>query len=320
MVRRDQARRRRRERSGRERRRCCIWDSSAGTARSPQRSTGTARTQAATPLAGGKFTATLSLSYVKGDAVTVSTPAFLVNPKAPALGVKLTPKYFSPDNDGIDDELFINLSAESLSNFTEWSFEIREPEGTSGNVFWKTGGTGKITDRIIWDGRSLKGELVQAATDYPFTFTVKDDVGMTSVVRGYIPVDVMVIRDGDKFKIAVPSIIFRENKADFIGLPAGHDRQEHAGAQAHRRNPEQVQGIQGRGRRPREQRDRHAERGRNRAHSAFAGARRSHQGLPRRERSLGRTGSPPSAWAARAPSFPGATTTTGGKTAASSSS
>jgi len=85
-------------------------------------------------------------------------------------------------------------------------------------VFWKTGGTGKITDRIIWDGRSLKGELVQAATDYPFTFTVKDDVGMTSVVKGYIPVDVLIIRDGDKLKIAVPSIIFRENEADFVGL------------------------------------------------------------------------------------------------------
>jgi len=28
----------------------------------------------------------------------------------------------------------------------------------------------------------------------------------------------MVIRDGDKLKIAVPSIIFRENEADFVGL------------------------------------------------------------------------------------------------------
>lgn len=41
---------------------------------------------------------------------------------------------------------------------------------------------------------------------------------MTSVVKGYIPVDVLIIRDGDKLKIAVPSIIFRENEADFIGL------------------------------------------------------------------------------------------------------
>lgn len=176
-------------------------------------------------VAGGKYVATLDLAYEKGDRVSVTTPAFLANPKAPALGVKLAPKYFSPDNDGIEDELFISLTAESLSPFAEWSFEIREPAGSNGNVFWKTGGAGKIADKIIWDGRSLKGELVQAATDYPFTFTVKDDVGMTSVVKGYIPVDVLVIRDGDKLKIAVPSIIFRENAADFNGLdPAVVDK------------------------------------------------------------------------------------------------
>jgi len=167
----------------------------------------------------GKYFAELTLTYVKGDVITVATPSFLVNAKPPVLGVHLAPKYFSPDNDGIEDELFISLAADSASAFTEWSFEIHEPAGTTGNVFWKTGGTGKITEQIIWDGRSMKGELVQAATDYPFIFTVKDDVGMTSVVRGYIPIDVMVIRDGNKLKIAVPSIIFRENEADFVGLP-----------------------------------------------------------------------------------------------------
>jgi len=65
---------------------------------------------------------------------------------------------------------------------------------------------------------SLSGETVQSATDYPFTFTVTDKVGLTSVYRGYIPVDILVIRDGDKLKIAVPSIIFRANAADFEGL------------------------------------------------------------------------------------------------------
>ena len=40
-------------------------------------------------------------------------------------------------------------------------------------------------------------------------------MGQTSVVKGYIPVDVLVIRDGDRLKIAVPSIIFRENGASY---------------------------------------------------------------------------------------------------------
>ncbi|MEL3907169.1 MAG: FlgD immunoglobulin-like domain containing protein [Treponema sp.] len=166
----------------------------------------------------GTFIAELYLRYTKGDELTVSSAPFVSSTKAPELGVKLLPKYFSPDNDGNEDELFINLFAKSDTQFKQWSFEIREPEDTGNKLFWSTGGKDKITEQIIWDGRSLKGETVQSATDYPYTFTVTDEIGLTSVVKGYIPIDVLVIRDGDKLKIAVPSIIFRKNAADFEGL------------------------------------------------------------------------------------------------------
>lgn len=166
----------------------------------------------------GKHRAVMSLVYEKGESTAAITPAFLINTTPPELEVNLAPRFFSPDNDGIDDDLFINLSAKSISPFEEWSFEIKEPEGTSGRTFWSAGGNGTITEQIIWDGRSSTGELVQAATDYPYTFTVRDNVGMTSVVRGYIPVDVLVIRDGNNLKIAVPSIIFAKNVATFDGL------------------------------------------------------------------------------------------------------
>lgn len=63
-------------------------------------------------VAQGRFVAELTLSYTKGDVVTATSPVFLANSQSPVLGVKLAPKYFSPDNDGIDDELFIKLSAE----------------------------------------------------------------------------------------------------------------------------------------------------------------------------------------------------------------
>ena len=169
-------------------------------------------------VASGTFVAELSLRYTKGDEITVGTAPFVSSIKAPELDVKLNPKYFSPDNDGNEDELFINLSAKSDTQLKQWSFEIREPEETGNKLFWSTGGKDKITEQIIWDGRSLKGETVQSATDYPYTFTVTDEIGLTSVVKGYIPIDVLVIRDGDKLKIAVPSIIFRKNAADFEEL------------------------------------------------------------------------------------------------------
>lgn len=166
----------------------------------------------------GSYYAEIALTYHKGDRVTARSTSFISAVEAPELNVRLSPRYFSPDNDGIDDELYIELSAKSIVPFEEWSFEIREPQGTAGNVFWKASGKDRITEQMIWDGRSVKGELVQSATDYPFTLTVKDSVGMVSVVRGYVPVDVLVIRNKGQLKIAVPSIIFRENAADFNGL------------------------------------------------------------------------------------------------------
>ncbi len=163
----------------------------------------------------GNLIANLDLSYIKGDKVSVTSAPFISTVTAPRLTVQTAPEYFSPDNDGSDDDLFIRLQGQSIVPFTSWSFEIRDPQ--NGNVFWNTSGKSSITERIIWDGRSNSGELVQSAVDYPYVFTVTDTVGMTSTVEGIIPVDVLVIRIGDVLKMQVPSIIFRSDNADFAG-------------------------------------------------------------------------------------------------------
>lgn len=162
----------------------------------------------------GQCYAQLEVSYTKGDVVSISTTPFISWATAPQLTVKTAPKYFSPDNDGIDDDLYISLKGSSIVPFTQWSFEIKDPQ--NGKSFWKTSGKSAITERIIWDGRGNNGELVQSATDYPYTFTVTDSLGMTSAVSGIISVDVLVIRVGNVLKMQVPSIIFRSDNADFM--------------------------------------------------------------------------------------------------------
>jgi hypothetical protein len=99
----------------------------------------------------GTFRATLSLVYVKGNQVDTATGPFVASASAPVLSVDTSPEYFSPDNDGVDDELTIALGAASLLPFERWSFEIRDP--ANGKRFWYTGGTQAITNRILWDGR-----------------------------------------------------------------------------------------------------------------------------------------------------------------------
>ncbi len=166
-------------------------------------------------IAEGSFTANLNLSYTKGDTVSVTSSPFISTITAPMLLVQTAPEYFSPDNDGSDDDMFIRLQGQSIVPFSSWSFEIQDPQNN--RPFWTTTGKTSITERIIWDGRSNTGELVQSAMDYPYVFTVTDSVGMTSTVEGVIPIDVLVIRIGDVLKMQVPSIIFRSDNADFVG-------------------------------------------------------------------------------------------------------
>ena len=163
----------------------------------------------------GNFVAQLNLEYVKGDSVSVTTSSFVCSITPPSLTVQTAPKYFSPDNDGLDDDLYIKLKGESSVPLASWSFEIKNPQGSG--IFWKRSGTSTITERLIWDGYSNSGELVQSATDYPYVFTATDTLGMTSKVEGFIAVDVLVIRVGDVLKMQIPSIIFRADKADFVG-------------------------------------------------------------------------------------------------------
>jgi outer membrane protein OmpA-like peptidoglycan-associated protein/flagellar hook assembly protein FlgD len=161
----------------------------------------------------GSFIGKLAITYVKGDIVKVETSPFISWITPPKLLVKTAPEYFSPDNDGVDDDLYIALSGTSAVPFSSWSFVIKDPK--NGNVFWSTSGKSAITERMIWDGRGNNGELVQSAIDYPFEFTVNDTLGMSSTAKGNISVDVLVIKVGDVLKMQVPSIIFRADNADF---------------------------------------------------------------------------------------------------------
>lgn len=133
----------------------------------------------------------------------------------PVLSVHTSPRYFSPDNDGIDDKLTIDLSVTSETPIASWSFNIYDP--SNNGLIWSRSGIGDVNDKLEWNGRTNTGELVQSATDYPFAFSAKDENGMSSEARGELSVDVLVIHEGNLLKIQVPSIIFRSDSADFVG-------------------------------------------------------------------------------------------------------
>jgi flagellar hook assembly protein FlgD len=171
------------------------------------------------------YTAVFTVDYLKGDRAEARSSPFALDIDGPKVSLTTSPQYFSPDNDGVDDELKIALSVADASVIDSWRFDIIEVAVVEGSgkraerPFFTWSGRGKPAERLVWDGRSQKGELVEAATDYPYRLTIIDTLGNQTIVNGSIAVDVLVIRDGDRLKIKVPSIVFRANFPDFKDLP-----------------------------------------------------------------------------------------------------
>ncbi len=176
----------------------------------------------------GDYAAFLSVDYLKGDRSTAKSSLVSSDVEGPSAAISVTPEYFSPDNDGVDDELTFAIAVSDASSITDWKLEIAETAVVEGGSsakpgersFISWGGKGAPAPSIVWDGRSSRGELVEAATDYPFYFTIKDSLGNVTKLKGSLAVDVLVMKDGDRLKIKVPSIVFRANYADFVDLDA----------------------------------------------------------------------------------------------------
>jgi flagellar hook assembly protein FlgD/outer membrane protein OmpA-like peptidoglycan-associated protein len=161
----------------------------------------------------GVYTAEFDAVFAKGNRPAARSTAFLLDITAPVLEVTLNPIPFSPDNDGVSDELFIGLNVKDASPIQSWNFSIHDRNGVLFNRF---SGRGSPAERVIWDGRSSTGELVLAAEDYPYVFTVTDALQNTREERGLIPIDILVIRDGERLKIKISSITFAPNSPEVI--------------------------------------------------------------------------------------------------------
>jgi hypothetical protein len=109
------------------------------------------------------------------------------------------------------------FDVQASNPIVSWNFTIREPQSSSSRYYYLEG-SGNPPPRINWNGKSNRGELVQAATDYPFTLTATDSKGKVGALNGVIGIDVLIAREGDSLRIQVPSIIFRGDNADFVGL------------------------------------------------------------------------------------------------------
>lgn len=161
----------------------------------------------------GEYSAVFRVLYEKGNEPEARSSKFILDVTAPESQINISPLPFSPDNDGVNDELEIALNVKDLSGVEEWQLEIFDPEK---KPFIKYSGKGMPAQKIIWNGRSSTGELVYAAMDYPVVLKVKDILGNVSIKRAVIPIDVLVVKEGDVLKIKIANIIFKKNSPELV--------------------------------------------------------------------------------------------------------
>ncbi len=160
----------------------------------------------------GAYQAVLSLRYVKGNEAQAISSPFALDTLPPRIAVGLEPLPFSPDDDGSNDVLGLRLDLVDQSALSDWEVLIRDREG---NLFRRFSGSGSPPSRLEWDGRSDKGELVLSAEDYGVEAVARDAYGNRGLAETSIPVDILVIKEGGRYRIRIPGIYFSPFSAEF---------------------------------------------------------------------------------------------------------
>ena len=169
----------------------------------------------------GTYTAALSVDYGTGATPTpVTSRPFILDVTPPTGTVALSEKLFSPEETSKTIELTVDASS-PVAKIDAWSMNIISPEGT---VFRTFTGTWP-ENHAVWDGKSAAGGFVESAEDYPIRVRVTDEFGNVGVLKGNVPVDILVFNTPEGLRIQSSRIFFKPYTADYRDVPPEIARQ-----------------------------------------------------------------------------------------------
>ena len=144
--------------------------------------------------------------YASGNNPASFPKKITFDSKKPEISISHEPAIFSPDGDGENDYLTLNMKGTDNTGFDRWEININNE---SGILFKKFSGRGDVPRELKWDGTSENGELVESASDYDIQFTALDLAGNVSeTANDRIAVDILVIVTERGLKMRVSNIEF----------------------------------------------------------------------------------------------------------------
>jgi outer membrane protein OmpA-like peptidoglycan-associated protein len=188
---------------------------------------GTSSSGAAAP--EGRYFATLNVDYGSSFSPAVArSPVFILDLTPPELRLSYSPALFAPGpagatpgSEGEGSTLAIGLEASSeLARLADWSVEIIDP---GERVFARFDGAWPPSgglEPLSWDGIGSDGALVESAEVYGIVARVRDELGNSALAKGKVETDILVVRDGDRYRVDVASIVFKGYTDNYQDLPA----------------------------------------------------------------------------------------------------
>ncbi len=159
-------------------------------------------------ITGGSYYAVFTINFKAGTTTSAKSKVFYADLEPPVVKFTTEPKYFSPDDDGSNDTLNMQLKLDDPSGIKNWKISILDP--FTKNDFKTFSGDGNPPESLTWDGKSTTGELVESAQDYPVKINAEDNVGnKIEKMVDPIMIDILIekLPDG-RLKVRVSNIKF----------------------------------------------------------------------------------------------------------------
>ena len=165
----------------------------------------------------GDYTAEISVTYTNLKTYSSESAPFSLVLHGPEGEIKLSDGYFSPDGDGINDTLKVTVKVDKPDTVASWEMDILDPTGLP---FYILKDAGEAPDTLIWNGKKNNSEeTVQSAMDYSVKVILTDLWGNSAEYSKILPVDILVFKDGDRYRINIASITFLPYSADYSNVP-----------------------------------------------------------------------------------------------------
>ncbi len=154
----------------------------------------------------GLYKVKFSAWYTSGNNPVSFSKSLIFDSTRPEISISHEPDLFSPDDDGENDYLELNMQGDDNSGLAWWNISILNE---SGLLFKNFRGKGNIPKHLKWDGVGDNGELVESASDYDVQFTAVDTAGnISETASDKISVDILVVVTERGLKMRVSNIEF----------------------------------------------------------------------------------------------------------------